>query len=115
MTGPALSQRQQVLILRAKELAQAWKRMSPLRMRAMLLALVQRVDVATDQVIVHLRPRRLPALFDDNLASTDPRLLDNEPTMSLSHPVHLRRAGKEVRMVIGHHDRSHPSRSPIPA
>jgi DNA invertase Pin-like site-specific DNA recombinase len=106
---------QQMLILRAKELAQAWERMSPLRMRAMLLALVQRVDVATDQVIVHLRPRRLPALFDDNLASADPRLLDNEPTMSLSHPVHLRRAGKEVRMVIGHHDPFAPLAKPDPS
>jgi hypothetical protein len=100
---------QQILIAQAAELAQAWDRMPPLRIRAILLALVQRVDVATDQVILYLRPRRVTALLDDNLATADAGLLDDEPTLSLSHSVHLRRAGKEVRMVI---DRADPFASP---
>jgi AraC-like DNA-binding protein len=94
--------RQQTLIAQAAELAQAWDRMAPLPMRAVLLALLQRV-VATDQVIVHLRPRRLAALLDGNLASAGP-VTRGEPTQSLSHPIHLRRAGKEVRMAIEHGD-----------
>jgi DNA invertase Pin-like site-specific DNA recombinase len=102
VTEPRL---QRILIVRAKELGQAWDRMSPLRMRAVLLALLQRVEVATDQVIVHLRPRRLAALLDDNLASPGSVTREDEPTLSLSHPIHLRRAGKEVRMVI---DRADP-------
>jgi site-specific DNA recombinase len=104
--------RQQTLIARAAELAQEWDRMSPLRIRAILLTLLQRVDVATDQVIIHLRPRRLAALLDDDLSPADPRLGNDEPTLSLSHPVHLRRAGKEVRMVIGHSDPFAPPQNP---
>jgi site-specific DNA recombinase len=96
--------RQQTLIAQAAELAQAWDQMSPLRMRAMLLAALQRVDVAIDQVIVHLRPRCLAALLDDNLASAGPVTREDEPTLSLSQPIHLRRAGKEVRMAIDHGD-----------
>jgi site-specific DNA recombinase len=107
--------RQQTLIAQAAKLAQAWDRMSPLQTRARLLALVQRVDVTSDQVIVRLRPRGLAAVLDDNLTSADPRRLDDEPTLSLSHPVHLRRAGKEVRMVIDHADPFAPPAKPDPS
>jgi site-specific DNA recombinase len=65
---------------------------------------VQRVDMHPDQVVIHLRPRRLAALLDDRLTATNPDLVEDEPTLPLSHPVHLRRAGKEVRMVIDHTD-----------
>jgi hypothetical protein len=101
--------RQQTLIAQAAELAQAWDRMSPLRMRAVLLVLLQRVDVAADQVIVHLRLRRLAAVLDDNLALAGSVTREDEPTLALSHPIHLRRAGKEVRMVI---DNTGPFASP---
>jgi site-specific DNA recombinase len=107
--------RQQTLIARAKELAHEWGRTSPLRMRAIFLALLRRVEVDGDQVILHLRPRRLTTLLDDHLASADPVLSDDEPTLLLSHPVHLRRAGKEVRMVIGHTDPFAPPPKPNPS
>ncbi|HTW52349.1 MAG TPA: recombinase family protein [Stellaceae bacterium] len=96
--------RQQRLLARAKQLAHEWDRMPPLRMRAILLALLRRAEVDGDQMIVHLRPRQLTTLLDEHLASADPGLSDNEPTLLLSHPIHLRRAGKEVRMVIDHTD-----------
>jgi hypothetical protein len=95
---------QQSLMTRAAELAGKWPEMSPLRLRVVLLALVQRVDMHPDQVVIHLRPRRLAALLDNRRTATNPDRLDDEPTLSLSHPVHLRRAGKEVRMVIDHTD-----------
>jgi site-specific DNA recombinase len=95
---------QQRLMTRASELAGEWAGMSPLRMRVVLLALVQRIDMRPEDVTIHLRPRRLAALLDDRLTATNPDRLDDEPTLSLSHPVHLRRAGKEVRMVIDHTD-----------
>jgi site-specific DNA recombinase len=95
---------QQKLMARAAELAGEWAGMSPLRMRLILLALVQRVDMRRDEVIIHLRPRRLAALLDNRLPATNPDPLDDEPTLPLSYPVHLRRAGKEVRMVIDHAD-----------
>jgi site-specific DNA recombinase len=97
------------LMTRAAELAGEWAGMSPLRIRVILLALVERVDMRPDEVIIHLRPRRLAAFLDDRLTAGSLEPLDEEPTLPLSHPVHLRRAGKEVRMVI---DRTDPFAPP---
>jgi site-specific DNA recombinase len=93
---------QHTLIARAGELAGHWPEMPPLRMRVIMLALVERVDIAPEEVIIHLRPRRLAALLHERLTPTTP--VDDEPTVPLSSPVRLRRAGKEVRMVIDHTD-----------
>src|SRR6266849_471140 len=64
------------------------------------------------EVIIHLRPRRLAAFLDDRLTAANPHPVDDEPTLPLSHPVHLRRAGKEVRMVIDHTDPFVPPAKP---
>ena len=103
---------QQSLMTRAAELAGEWAGMSPLRMRVVLLALIQRVDMHPDEMIIHLRPRRLAALLDDRLTSANLDPGNDEPTLPLSHPVHLRRAGKEVRMVIDHTDPFAPPPKP---
>jgi DNA invertase Pin-like site-specific DNA recombinase len=94
----------QNLMARAAELAGEWPRLSPLRMRVILLALIQRIDVRPDEMIIHLRPSRLAALLNHRPTAADPEPLDGEPTLPLSQPVWLRRAGKEVRMVIDHTD-----------
>ena len=94
----------QKLMTRAADLAGEWAGMSPLRLRVILLALVERVDMRLDEVTIHLRPRRLTALLDDRLTTANPDPGNDESTLPLSHPVHLRRAGKEVRMVIDHTD-----------
>ena len=83
-----------------------------LRQRAVLLALVRRVEVGPDQVTVHLRPRGLAAFLEDRLNAADPLVPDDEPSVLLSHPVRLRRAGKEVRIVIDGSDPFAPP--PIP-
>ncbi len=103
---------QQNLIARAGELAGQFAQMSPLRMRVILLALVQRVDMRPDEVIIHLHPRRLAACLDDRFTPANAEPVDHEPTLPLSHPVHLRRAGKEVRMVIDHTDPFAPPSNP---
>src|SRR5712691_8007623 len=103
---------QQSLIARAANLAGQFAKMSPLRMRVILLALVQRVDMRADEVIIHLRPRRLAACLDDRPTAANAEPVDHEPTLPLSHPVHLRRAGKEVRMVIDHTDPFAPPSKP---
>jgi hypothetical protein len=102
----------QKLMTRAADLAGEWAAMSPLRLRVILLALVERVDMRLDEVTIHLRPRRLTALLDDRLTATNPGTIDDEPTLPLCHPVHLRRAGKEVRMVIDHTDPFAPPAKP---
>jgi hypothetical protein len=108
-TEPRLKQK---LITRAADLAGEWAGMSPLRMRVILLALVQRVDMHPNEVIIQFRPGRLAALLDDRLSTANPDPGDDEPTLPLSHPVRLRRAGKEVRMMIDHTDPFAPSPKP---
>jgi site-specific DNA recombinase len=103
---------QQRLMARAAELAGQFAQMSPLRMRVILLALVERVDMRLDEVTIHLRPRRLAAFLDDRLTVTNRQPVDDEPTLPLSHPVDLRRAGKEMRMVIDHTDPFAPPPKP---
>lgn len=89
--------------------------MSPLRMRVILLALVRRVDIGPNEMIVHLRLGRLAALLLDRLAPANPRPIDDEPTLPLAHPVQLRRTGKEVRMMIDHTDPFAPPAKPDPS
>jgi site-specific DNA recombinase len=106
---------QQVLMARAAKLAEEWAQMPPLRMRVTIAALVQRVEICPDEVTIHLRPRRLAALLDDRLTPANPSPVADEPTVALSHPVKLRRAGKEVRMVIDHTDPFAPPAKPDPS
>jgi len=68
--------------------------------------------VWADEVIIHLRPRRLAALLGNPCPASNPDTRDDEPTLPLSHPVRLRRAGKEVRMVIDHTDPFAPPAKP---
>jgi len=89
--------------------------MSSLRMRVVLVALVRRVDIFPDEMIIHLRPRRLATLLDDRLTTPNSNPVDDEPTLPLTHPVQLRRAGKEVRMVIDHTDPFAPPAKPDPS
>jgi site-specific DNA recombinase len=106
---------QQGLIARAAGHAADWARMPLLRQRAVLLALVRRVEVGPDQVTVHLRPRGLAAFLQDRLNAADPIVPDDEPSVLLSHPVRLRRAGKEVRIVIDGSDPFAPPPIPDPS
>jgi site-specific DNA recombinase len=106
---------QQSLIARAAAHAADWASMPVLRQRVILLALVRRVEVGPDQVTIHLRPDRLAAFLKDRLDVADPVLPDDEPSVLLSHPVRLRRAGKEVRIVIDGSDPFAPSPRPDPS
>jgi site-specific DNA recombinase len=54
--------------------------------------------VHVDQVDIHLRPPRLPAIFDVNVAPS-PGVADEE-ILILPVPARLRRAGMEIRMLI---------------
>ena len=109
---PGEPMRQQSQMARAVELAEEWAGMSPLRMRVILLALVRRIEVGFDQVFIQLRPAQLIALLEDRLTAANQGMVDDEPTLSLTHPVELRRAGKQVRMVIDHTDPFAPPAKP---
>jgi len=89
---------QQRLVARAAELGRQWSELPRARTRAVLTALIERVEVRVDQVAIHLRPMRLAAIFDISVAPS-PSVADEE-TLTLSVPARLRRAGREIRMLI---------------
>ena len=68
------------------------------RQRAVLTALIERIEVGADQIDIRLRPTRLGALLD-GAATPSPSATDDE-TQILSVPVRLRRSGREIRMLI---------------
>jgi site-specific DNA recombinase len=88
---------QQRLVVRAAEIGKQLSELPPARTRAVLTALIERVEVRVDQVDIHLRPRGLGVLFD--VAAASQSILDEE-TVILSVPARLRRAGMEIRMLI---------------
>jgi hypothetical protein len=86
---------QQQLVARAAEIGRQWSELPPARTRAVLTALIERVEVRVDQIDIHLRQMGLSALFDATVA---PSL--REETVILSVATRLRRAGMEIRMLI---------------
>jgi hypothetical protein len=68
------------------------------RKRAVLAALIERIEVRVDQIDIHLRPLRLGALLD--LPATPSQGMADGEVELLSVPVRLRRSGREIRMVI---------------
>ena len=67
------------------------------RQRAVLTALIERIDVGADQIDMHFRPARLGALLD--VVAPLPSASDDE-TQILSVPIRLRRAGRVITMRI---------------
>jgi hypothetical protein len=89
---------QQTLVSRAAEIGRQWSELPPTRKRAVLAALIERVEVRVDQVDIHLRPRGLGVLFDISVTPSQSML--DEETVILSVPARLHRAGMEIRMLI---------------
>jgi hypothetical protein len=89
---------QQRLVARAADLGKHWPELPVARKRAVLAALIERIEVSLDQIDIRLRPSRLAALFD--VAATPSQGVNDDETEILSVPVRLRRAGREIRMVI---------------
>src|ERR1700686_83505 len=86
---------QQRLIARAAEIGRQWSELPPARRRAVLTALIERVEVRADHVDIHLRQIGLGSLFN---LSVPPSV--SEETVILSVPARLRRAGMEISMLI---------------
>ena len=66
--------------------------------RAVLAALVERIDIRVDQAEIRLSPARLSALSDVTAAPS--QSVTDVEIQILSTPVRLRRAGREIRMLI---------------
>jgi hypothetical protein len=87
---------QRRLIAGAAAIGKGWPELPRARQRALLTRLIERIDVATDQIDIHVRPTRLGPLLD---VVPLPSATDDEPQI-LSVPVRLRRAGREITMRI---------------
>jgi site-specific DNA recombinase len=68
------------------------------RKRAVLATLIERIEVRVDQIDLRLHPPRLGAFLD--VTATPLQSLTDDEIKTLSVPVCLRRAGREIRMVI---------------
>src|SRR5262249_17781572 len=87
---------QRRLVARAAEIGKSCPELPGTRQRAVLNALIERIEVGADQIDIHLRPTRLRALLDIALRPTAP---DDEPQV-LSVPIRLRRSGREITIRI---------------
>ena len=81
----------------AGEIAKSWPELTGTRQRAVLTRLIERIDVAADQIDIHFRPTRLAPLLD--VATPLPSASEDE-TQILSVPIRLWRAGREITMRI---------------
>jgi DNA invertase Pin-like site-specific DNA recombinase len=88
---------QRRLVTCAAELGKSWPELPGARWRAVLTALIERIDVGADQIGIHFRPTRLAALL--NVATRLPNASEDE-TQILSVPIRLRRTGREITMRI---------------
>jgi hypothetical protein len=89
---------QQRLVARAADLGKYWPQLSVARKRALLAALVERIEVSLDQIDIRLRPPRLGVLLD--VAAAPSQGVKDDETEILSVPVRLRRAGRERCVAI---------------
>jgi site-specific DNA recombinase len=91
------SVRQRLLAL-AADIGKHWPELPVTGKRAVLAALIERIEVRVDQIDIHLHPLRLCALLDP--PATPSQGVNDDEIELLSVPVRLRRAGREIRMVI---------------
>ncbi len=99
---------QKNLIARAAALSDQWAELSPAETRELLCAFVTRIDLRPDKVDIHLLPKRLGEVLagDASAPSQASTEAEDTPTLTLSAPAHLRRAGMEMTMLIdGNHAR----------
>jgi hypothetical protein len=89
---------QRRLAARAEEIGKRWPELPVTRRRAVLSALIERIDVGVDQIDIRLSPPRLSALLD--VSAMLLHSVTDDETQILSVPVRVRRAGREIRMLI---------------
>jgi DNA invertase Pin-like site-specific DNA recombinase len=82
------------LVARAAEIGKNWPNLPGPRQRALLTALIERINVGADQIDIRFCPIRLGALLDVAANAAE------DETQILSVPVRLRRSGREIKMLI---------------
>ena len=105
----------QAIAREAAALAEGWAELDPPARRLILQRLINRIDVRRDALDIAIRPNAIPAIIASDI---DPMRTcpgdDNTPTIILSIPARLQRAGMETRLLIegaGGGPRREPDRS----
>jgi site-specific DNA recombinase len=89
---------QRRLLTRAQEIGKSWPELPATRQRALLTALIKRIDVGGNRIDIHFRPTRLSTPLD--IAATPSASETDDETRILSVPIELRRSGREIKMLI---------------
>jgi DNA invertase Pin-like site-specific DNA recombinase len=84
------------LITRAGEIGKSWPELPGTRQRALLAALIERINVGANQIDIRFHPTRLGATLD--VAATPLPSVTDDETQILSIPVRLRRSGREIEL-----------------
>jgi hypothetical protein len=90
------------LVARAAELAHRWPELGPTDKRAILTAVVERIDLKPETIDIHILPSRLPSILIgkmDTRNCTQPED-GSKRTVTLTVHAQLKRAGKETRLLI---------------
>ena len=95
LADPSIQHRR---VERAAEIGKHWPELPVARKRAVLTALIERIEVGVDQIDIRLRPPRLGALLDGD--ATPSQGVGEEESELLYVPVRLRRTGREIRIVM---------------
>jgi site-specific DNA recombinase len=100
--------RHQQLISRSRQLADELGAQAPDAVKATLTALVRRIEIKTDRVDIAVSRAALIALLSQ--ATTDPAIThlmpadDSDDLLTLTAPARLKRAGREIKMVVANGD-----------
>jgi len=99
MTGPATVESRKAMIENAADLARRWSTLSASDRRAMLHALVKRIDVCLKTVDITIRPAALPGIAGSG-PIVDKWLATDGLTRVLSVPARLKRTGMETKLLV---------------
>jgi hypothetical protein len=111
---PDVAERRRLLDVAAR-LARGWPELAAAEARRIVHGLAARVALYADRVELHLRPERLPHLLSGVAGRTSP---ENPPEDSIASPLvlslsaSLRRAGKEIALVLGAEPATAPAADP---
>jgi site-specific DNA recombinase len=102
VAGPGIQtvETRKTLIERAAELAQRWPTLPALDRRAILHALVARIDVRAETVDITVSLNALPGVVEHGGAMANRMNALDGPTKVLSVPARVRRTGSETKLLI---------------
>jgi DNA invertase Pin-like site-specific DNA recombinase len=104
------------LLVRAADLARRWTRIAPTERRAILVVIVDRIDLLRETVEIRIYPHRLITVLrgEAGLPGLQRKPAADEPVIALAVPARLKRTGMETRLLIdggGENSRRGPDRS----